>query len=410
MVAQSPAADINAGMDDGTAQRQTAATAIDGPVPWYAIALLICVLGPFSLNGGFIYPANAFKLDSLGYTASVVGAVGSAGAIGYVIGSVLAPIVATAFGLRHTAIGAILLTALCILGFGVIPPVLAWYPLRLTHGIATTALFVCGESVLIGMAPAAMRGRILGFYTALNSVFFASGPAIVSMLGFKDVLPYILVAGCISLLALPMAALGQRTPQLPTVPWRQLANSVGSIPLLLTVIAAWGWIDGAMLNLWGVYAVRRGLTASHASDLMALLAFGNVFLQFPIGWLADHMPRRRVLTGLAGIGMLLSLLLPLLDIAGLPLAAVLVAIAAAGFGTFTVSLIALGDVLTGAALVAANGAFGVLWGLGDFTGALGTGALMDWVGPDAFPLALSLGFLVQCVATLILPLKLRSAH
>ena len=112
-----------------------------------------------------------------------------------------------------------------------------------------------------------------------------------------------------------------------------------------------------------------------------------------------------MLAGLAALGVAGALLLPLVDLSGRLIVVHLVLLGAVGFGTFTVSLIALGDALTGAELVAANAAFGLLWGLGNFAGALGTGWLMDTVGTIAFPLALACGFLVQCVAALVLPLS-----
>jgi MFS family permease len=192
------------------------------------------------------------------------------------------------------------------------------------------------------------------------------------------------------------------------VPLRQLVRSVTSIPMLLAVIFGWGWIDGSMLNLLSVYGIRRGLNAADASWLLTLISVGNVFLQFPIGWIADHVPRRVVLAGLSGLGMVFSLLLPFIDLGGSFAIGHLVLLGAVGFGTFTVSLIAVGEVLTGIELVAANAAFGLLWGLGDFIGALTTGGLMDFIGSTAFPLALAAGFLVQCLAALILPLQLKA--
>jgi MFS family permease len=375
------------------------------PVPWLAIGTLIFVLGAYALNSGFVFPANSLAMSALGYSASYVGALGSAGAMGYILGSLLAPFLATWFGLRQTMTAAVLLTAAIIIGFALLPaPV--WYPMRTLHGMATTSLYVCGESALIALAPNAMRGRIIGFYTAFNSIFFAAGPSVVAVLGFAGLLPYVLVASLIAALMIPLVVAGQVAPELPIVPLRQLVRSVGSIPLLLTVIFAWGWIDGSMLNLISVYGIQRGLNAKDAAWLLTLISVGNVFLQFPIGWIADHVPRRHVLAGLSALGVLFALLLPIVDLGGPFAMAHLVILGAVGFGTFTVSLIALGEVLSGIELVAANAAFGLLWGLGDFIGALSTGWLMDVAGIMAFPLALAGGFLLQCLAALTLPLRI----
>ena len=387
---------------------------LDGPAapasatPWLAISVLIFVLGAFALNSGFVFPANALAMSALGYSAAFVGALGSAGAIGYIFGSVLAPFLAARFGLRQTMTGAVLITAILIAGFAVLPAP-GWYPMRTIHGMATTTFYVCGESALVALAPAAIRGRIIGFYTAFNSIFFSAGPSVVAYLGFAGWLPYGLVAALIVALAAPLVIVGRVAPKLPVLPLRKLLSTVASIPLLLTVTFAWGWIDGSMLNLLSVYGIRRGLSPPDASWLLTLISVGNVFLQFPIGWIADHAPRRYVLAGLSALGVAFSLVLPVIDLGGPLVVGHLVVLGAVGFGTFTVSLIALGEVLTGIELVAANAAFGLLWGLGDFAGALTTGWLMDLIGTPAFALSLAAGFLLQCLAALTLPLRVSAS-
>lgn len=384
-------------------------TGAGGAVPWLSIGALIATLGAFALNGGFLYPANAFLLDALGYSTATVGAVGAAGAIGYIVGSLCAPFIAIRLGLRRAAIASILGTAVLIFSFAVVPPVLAWYPLRFLHGITTTVLFVCGETALIAVAPQEQRGRIIGFYTAVNSFFFVLGPGVVGVLGFQALLPYVLVAVTVGLLALPMAALARVTPEMPAVPWRQMVASVSSIPALLGVVAIWGWLDGSMINLFGLYAVRRGVSVSEAAFLFSLGPLGNAILQFPIGWLADHVPRRGLLVGLAVAGGVLAAIMPLMDFHGWLIMPYMIVLAALGFGTFTVALICLGDALTGSALVAANAAFGLCWGIGNFAGSAITGGLMDVVGAIGFPLALTLGFLLQWLAAVVLPLPARQA-
>jgi len=371
--------------------------------PWPAIGALVLTLGAFSVGGGFLFPASAFRLDQLGYSPTIIGAVGSAGALGYMAGSLLAPLVAGRLGLRVGATLGILVTAALILAFALVPPVLAWYPLRFVHGVANTVLFVCGETAIITVAPAAMRGRIVGLYTAVNSLFFALGPGVIGLFGFASLAPYALVAAAVGLLAVPMTRLGSVTPELAPVPWRRLAIAVGTIPSLLAVVAIWGWLDGSMINLFAVYAIKRGVSVPEAAFLFSLGPIGNTLLQFPIGWLADHLPRRMLLAGLAATGCVMAMLLPLIDFGGTLVVPFLVLFSAVGFGTFTVALVALGDALTGTALVAANAAFGLCWGVGSFAGSAGTGGLMDILGPAGFPLALAAGFLVQSVAVLVLP-------
>ena len=67
-----------------------------------------------------------------------------------------------------------------------------------------------------------------------------------------------------------------------------------------------------------------------------------------------------------------------------------VLLGAAGGGVYTLSLIIVGQRFQGAALVTANAAFGVLWGLGNLSGPLIAGVGMRISNPDGLPITLAL--------------------
>src|SRR5262249_58068376 len=46
-----------------------------------------------------------------------------------------------------------------------------------------------------------------------------------------------------------------------------------------------------------VYAVGAGVSAETGALWLSAFVFGNVILQWPIGWMADHVDRRAVLAG-----------------------------------------------------------------------------------------------------------------
>ena len=56
-------------------------------------------------------------------------------------------------------------------------------------------------------------------------------------------------------------------------------------------------IDAANLSFLPVYAVKKGLDQATASLALTAFIVGNTVLQFPIGWLADHFPKRWVMAG-----------------------------------------------------------------------------------------------------------------
>jgi MFS family permease len=124
-----------------------------------------------------------------------------------------------------------------------------------------------------------------------------------------------------------------------------------------------------------------------AALTITALAFGNVFLQLPIGWLADHFNKGWVMAGcfLVCAGLLLCVR-PLMD--SVWIWPMLTVIGAAGFGIYSVGLAMLGDRFTGSDLVAGTAAFSSMWGLGALLGSVICGTAMNVAGPEGLPLSL----------------------
>jgi len=53
-----------------------------------------------------------------------------------------------------------------------------------------------------------------------------------------------------------------------------------------------GFIDTALFTLIPVYGVRAGQSEELAVLTLGVFTAGNLFLQYPLGWIADHTDRR----------------------------------------------------------------------------------------------------------------------
>ena len=71
------------------------------------------------------------------------------------------------------------------------------------------------------------------------------------------------------------------------------------------------------------------------------------------------------------------------------------------FGIYTMTLIELGERFSGSMLIAGNAAFAMFWGIGGIVGPPVTGAVMDVVGVQGFPLTLGLLCLVLAAAQIL---------
>ena len=138
---------------------------------------------------------------------------------------------------------------------------------------------------------------------------------------------------------------------------------------------------------------------------MALTAFviGNTFLQFPIGWCADHFPKRNVMT-LCGIATALCSALVPFTFGTWGLWPVLTVMGAASAGIYTVALGELGERFSGHELVTGTAAFSTMWGAGALAGSLAAGWSIAGFGPDGLP------FTMAAIFTVFVVTSARSAH
>jgi MFS family permease len=179
-------------------------------------------------------------------------------------------------------------------------------------------------------------------------------------------------------------------------------------PMLLGAIFAHAIFDGGMLGFLSVYGVRSGMTVETAALLLTALSFGNVFLQIPIGWVADKIGKTPM--------MMVCFVLSIVGLIALPFAVasplvwpLMLFLGAAGFGIYTIGLAQLGDRFQGADLIAGTAAFSSVWGLGALTGAVLSGFAMDAFGPHGFPAVLLAVFVGYLAIQFLRGLRTRTA-
>ena len=147
------------------------------------------------------------------------------------------------------------------------------------------------------------------------------------------------------------------------------------------------------------------MSESDSSLVLGTLIVGNVFIQVPIGWLADLISRRVLLIILSFTAVSGSILLPILIGGSLFLWPMLLIWGAVAYGTYTVALVDLGDRFSGAALVAGCGAFSIMWGIGGILGSPIAGISMDIIGQEGLTATLGLVFLALGISTFFMPLN-----
>ena len=349
----------------------------------------------FGLAFGMTYPLLSLMLDERGVSADVIGLNSAMMPLGILLFSPFIPHFSKMLGAKRVAAFAALATGLLILCYKMFDNLTAWFLIRLLQGMAIATLFVLSEAWIVGSSSNEHRGKIVAIYASVLSLSFGAGPAMIGWIGTDGWLPFIIGAACIILGVIPIALIRDVNGEVEETSNASILSFLPKAPMLIAAVAGFSVFDAATLSLLPVYGVENGLTQSTAAFALTALIIGNVFLQYPIGYLSDIYDTRTLLTCCAAITAVLTLAVPWV-ISSWMLWPLLVIAGATGYGVYTLSLKSLGDRFSGQELINGTAAFGAMWGLGALLGSIGGGFSMTVSSTYGLPVALACvyGFLV----------------
>jgi MFS family permease len=335
----------------------------------------------FGLAFGMTYPLLSLILEQRGVSSRMIGINSAMMPIGILLFASVIPVASNRFGSRNVAMTAAVVTAVLILAYKVFDTLEAWFVIRVLQGMAMSTLFVLSEAWIVSFAGNEHRGKIVAVYASVLSASFGAGPAIVSWIGIDGWQPFLIGAVVIGIGVIPLSLVREDVPK---------------APMLLAGVFAFAIFDAATLSLIPVYGVQTGLTVSIAALALSVLIVGNIFFQFPLGWLADNFSHRIVLAGCALVTVITLLILPFVMNTGW-MWPVLVIIGSTGFGVYTVSLTSLGDRFDGEELIRGSAALSVAWGVGALLGSTSGGWAMSSFGPHGLPVFCAIVYLLLLI-------------
>jgi MFS family permease len=271
------------------------------PIRPIEIAAALALLAMFSLTTGYSYPAITFNMEARGYSAGLIEAQAACAGLGILTSAALMPLLAQRFGTWRLAFVGLYGTVAAIISFGLTENLALWFLLRFVLGAMVSILFVVSEIWINQLTPDALRGRVIGVYAAANAGMFAVGPLLVPVIGYSGLSAFGVTAATVAVMGLSLIRLLSFARPLEPAPFVASLQVVAAIPVLLFAVIAFGFFDGTTLALWVVYAFHHGSGEASAALSLSAMIMGSVVLQFPIGWLADRMSRRRLLAILAAI-------------------------------------------------------------------------------------------------------------
>jgi MFS family permease len=319
-----------------------------------------------------------------GLSTFATGAVLASYYVGFVFGSIAAPVLVRRVG--HIRVFAALTgtAAATILVQGVYFDAWTWAALRAVSGVCFAGIYVVAESWLNDRADFKSRGVLLASYMVVIYVGLGMGQFLLNMADPGGSALFMLIGILISLAVVPMALTAQRAPEfaLPRrVSFRELLaiSPLGAAGAVFT-----GATAGTLFSLGPVYAARTGLDTAAVATFMASGILPAVALQLPLGRLSDRVDRRNVLIGISiGAAAAAAIAFQLGD----ALPALFVAVAVYGglsLTAYAVCLAHVNDHLHPTQMVAASATVLLANGIGSAVGPVVVSAAMQVAGPRAF--------------------------
>jgi MFS family permease len=357
----------------------------------------VCAVTVFSFTLGLMFPLLSLIMEKQGVSADWIGYNAAMQPLGIVLSVFAIPFLVRRFGARRTALGVAILTAITICSYPFFPVFWWWFALRISHGFFVSMLFAISEAWVVKYSEGPYRSRLLALYTSVLAASFGGGPVLISLTGIDGPLPFLIGAAIIVAATIPILFVAEDAAENHDEAPLSVLGFVAKAPLLIAAVGLFAVVDAAYLGFLPVYAVKNGFDTELAALALTAFIVGNIVLQFPVGWLADHFPKRNVTLGCAMTTLIAILLVP--ATVGTPLMwVVLVVGGTASAGIYTVSLASLGERFSGHDLVAGTASFSTTWGVGALAGALLGGWAITAFGPDGLHYGLACVFAVFLVA------------
>lgn len=359
------------------------ASAPSDPSPWARRLSLAAVVASALAVGatlGLAGPLIALNLEAQGASNTLIGLNAAMPALAILLAGPMIPRLLADLGLAPVMLGGLTASVGVLLLFTTGNSWSVWFGLRFLLGLGMSLHWIASETWISRMASEAGRGGAVGAYATCWSLGIASGPQILILTGTAGFLPFAVAALLLGLAALPVLLARHRAPVLPAASRRHdhpLA-AIRQAPGVFAAAFLCGFTEAIAFAFLPVHALRHAMDADAAVTLLSLFAIGGLVFQVPLGWLADRLPRSRLLQGTVLLTLLTVLAWPLVLASSWWLkGSVLLLFGGMAGGFYTLGLILLGQRFSGPDGTAANTAFVMAYTLGMLTGPLSGGAAFD---------------------------------
>lgn len=249
----------------------------------------------FMLSNGLFSTLLTVRMYQLGDSAIAIGMVTAAYYAGLLVGSLrIEQFIIRVGHIRAFAVFASTLGVTCLLQ-GIFVDPWFWIAMRFVGGFATAGLFIVIESWLLIMGNATIRGQVLALYMIALYAAQASGQFLLNLSDPSSLVPFIITGILCSLSVIPVAMTSVASPTFEQPSALNFRKLYRISPSGIFGAIASGLLLGAIYGLVPLFLTQNEYSVADIAFLMAMVIFGGMALQYPVGKLSDHFDRRQII-------------------------------------------------------------------------------------------------------------------
>ena len=348
--------------------------------PWRALLPVFAACGAIGLQAGVALPLVPLALERRGVDKFTIGVVAAAWAVGMLVTAPFIPRLAARLGAVPFIIGAVIAGSALTVAYTLTDSIAAWFVITLLHGAMGGVPWVVSEIWMNVVVEENRRGRVMAIYAILMALGLALGPFVLQVAGVYGARPFLVCSALALLVALPLLPYWRSAPRIEHAEDSGYLAVVVGAPLAMLAGFSCGLGEQVAFSFLPVYAVGAGVSPEAGALWLSVFVIGNVALQWPIGWLADHADRRAVLAGCTMASAALVIVLSQVPAQSLAVLAVIGLWGGLSFAIYPVGLALLGLRFGAGDMARANTAFSMLYIVGGLVGRPLAGAAMDAFG------------------------------
>jgi MFS family permease len=265
----------------------------------------------FLVGNGLLGTLIPVRAHIAGFSQFIIGLIGSAYFMGFVLGCFFGPrLIARAGHSRTFAVAAGMATASALMQSMSLNE-FVWIVTRAAFGVAAAWLYMVIESWLNDRATVETRGRIFTSYMTVNLSGLVIGQALFMSNGASSFTLFNLAAIFYALCLIPVGLTRQPQPKPVEIPRLRPMRLFALSPVGIAGCIAVGFANSSTWTFAPVYAESLGLHRGLLSLFMIAFTLGGALVQLPLGRLSDRMDRRTIIAGIgvaaAAVGVVLYL-------------------------------------------------------------------------------------------------------